>query len=286
MLWGARLAWLAVAVIGGQAIGDAVAERSDAVQVVAVVGVWIGWAVGAVALVVPSIVSLTVVRAVVPGALAVAVTILVFGADADDVLRLGLPALVATLLVASAEVGRPYLQASAYGDERRFGLRPPLGYLAATVVTWLVWTSAVIAAPLALAAMAWALAGPALVVAVLGALTLPRRWHQLSRRWLVFVPAGMVVHDPVVLAETLMLPRRRIVAVSANELGPGTALGAVDVTGPTPGLAVEIDLDAPMAATLARRPRETRGRPISVSALLVSPTRPGAVLAEAARRKF
>jgi hypothetical protein len=286
VLWGARLSWLAVAVVGGRAVGDVLAGRSDAVQVVGVVGSWAGWAAGAVALVVPSVVTLTLLRAVVPGAVAVTVAVLCFGGDAEDGLLLGVPAAVATLLVASAEVGRPYLQASAYGDERRFGLRPPLGYLAACVVTWLAWITALIAALLALAAGAWFGAVPAVVVAILGALTLPRRWHQLSRRWLVFVPAGLVVHDAVVLDETLMLPRRRIVAVSANELGHGTAGGAVDLTGPTPGLAVEITLDAATSVTLARRPSERRGRQVAVSALLLSPTRPGAVLREAERRRL
>lgn len=286
MIWGARLAWLAVALVGGRAIGDAVDGRSDAVAAVAVVGAWIGWAAGAVALVVPSVVTLTLLRAVVPGAIAATVTVLVFGGGPDDALLLGLPACIAALLVTSAEVGRPYLQASAYGDERRFGLRPPLGFLAACVVTWLVWVTALIAAPLALAAAAWVVAAPAVLLAVGGALTLPRRWHQLTRRWLVFVPAGLVVHDPVVLDETLMLPRRRIVAVAPNELGPGTAAGAADLTGPTPGLAVEIVLADPANATLARRPGEGRGRPIAASALLVSPTRPGAVISEARRRRL
>ncbi|MGH9272117.1 MAG: hypothetical protein ACRDZ2_12680, partial [Ilumatobacteraceae bacterium] len=254
IIWGARLAWLAVAVIGGRAIGDAVDGRSGAVAAVAVVGAWIGWAAGAVALVVPSVVTLTLLRAVVPGAVAATVTVLAFGGGPDDGLALGLPACIAALLVTSAEVGRPYRQASAYGDERRFGLRPPLGYLAACAVTWVVWAAALIAAPLAVAAMAWAVAVPAVLLTIGGALTLPRRWHQLTRRWLVLVPAGLVVHDPVVLDETLMVPRRRIVAVAASELGPGTAATAIDLTGPTPGLAVEVVLDEPATATLARRP--------------------------------
>ncbi len=286
MIWGARLAWLAVALIGGRAVGDVVEGRSGAVAAVAVIGAWIGWAAGAVALVVPSVVTLTLLRAVVPGAIAVTVTVVLFGGGPDDGLLLGLPACIAALLVTSAEVGRPYLQASAYGDERRFGLRPPLGYLAACVVTWVVWVAALIAAPLALAASVWAVAAPAALLAAGGALTLPRRWHQLTRRWLVFVPAGVVVHDPVVLDETLMVPRRRIVAVAPNELGPGTAAGAADLTGPTPGLAVEIVLDEPARATLARRPGEGRGRPITASALLVSPTRPGAAINEARRRRL
>ena len=37
-VWGARLAWLAVAVFGGRAVGAAAAARSDGVQVVATLG--------------------------------------------------------------------------------------------------------------------------------------------------------------------------------------------------------------------------------------------------------
>ena len=92
----ARVAWLAAAVFGGRAVGAAVADRSTAVQVVGTVGAWVGWAVGAIALAVPSVATLTVVRAVVPAALAVTVATVVFGADADDVLALGLPALLAS----------------------------------------------------------------------------------------------------------------------------------------------------------------------------------------------
>ena len=282
-VWGARAAWLAAAVLGGRAVGAALADRSGPVQVAGTAGAWLGWAFGAMALAVPSVATLTVARAVVPAALAVTVATVIFGADADDVLALGLPALLASVLVAAAETGRTYLQASAYGDERRFGLRPPLGYLAATVTTWLVWVTAVITAWLAWPARAWWLAAATTLLAVAATMTLPRRWHQLSRRWLVFVPAGMVVHDPVVLSDSLLLTRAGIRRIAANEIGPGAVAG-LDLTGPTPGLAIEITLDEPVTAVLARRPPERHGRTASGSTVLVSPTRPGAVLTEAARR--
>lgn len=282
-VWGARVAWLAAAVLGGRAVGAALADRSGPVQVAGTAGAWLGWAFGAMALAVPSVATLTVARAVVPAALAVTVATVIFGADADDVLALGLPALLASVLVAAAETGRTYLQASAYGDERRFGLRPPLGYLAATVTTWLVWVTAVITAWLAWPARAWWLAAATTLLAVAATMTLPRRWHQLSRRWLVFVPAGMVVHDPVVLSDSLLLTRAGIRRIAANEIGPGAVAG-LDLTGPTPGLAIEITLDGPVTAVLARRPSERHGRTASGSTVLVSPTRPGAVLTEAVRR--
>ncbi len=283
--WGARLAWLAVALVGGRAIGDATASRSDAVQVVAAAGAWTGWAAGALALAVPAVVSLTAARVVVPGAVAVTVACLAFDAGPGAGVALGVPATVAAVLVGAAETGALFVQASAYGDERRLLLRPPYGYLAASVTSWLVWVAAMIAAPLAWAARAWALAAAATVVAAAACWLLPRRWHQLSRRWLVAVPAGLVVHDPVVLAETLMLPRRQVAAVGLAEHGHG-ATNAADLTGPTPGLAVEVRLREPASAVLARRPGETRGRAVDVPGLLVSPTRPGAALAEARRRGY
>ena len=123
------------------------------------------------------------------------------------------------------------------------------------------------------------------IVVVAGALTLPRRWHQLSRRWLVFVPAGLVVHDPVVLADALMLPAPpRSPPSRPTSSDPARPTAAVDLTGPTPGLAVEITLRQPVTAVLARRPSEPRGTPVQCAAVLVSPTRPGAVLTEARRR--
>jgi hypothetical protein len=152
-------------------------------------------------------------------------------------------------------------------------------------MSWLIWVAALITAPLAWAARAWALATVATVVAAAACWLLPRRWHQLSRRWLVAVPAGLVVHDPVVLAETLMLPRPQVAAVRLAEHGPG-ATSAADLTGPTPGLAVEVQLREPATAVLARRPGESRGRAVDVPGLLVSPTRPGAALAEARRRGY
>ena len=199
-------------------------------------------------------------------------------------LTLAIPASVAAVLVGAADTGRVYVQTSAYGDEQRFPLRPPLGYLAATVVSWSVWVAAVITAPLAWAARAWVLAVIATLVAAAATWLLPRRWHQLSRRWLVAVPAGLVVHDPVVLAEPLMMQRRQI-----DELGlvdSRRTSGALDLTGPTPGLAVAIILAEAATVILAPRPATPRGRAIHLTALLVSPSRPGAVLREAARRRL
>ena len=96
----------------------------------------------------------------------------------------------------------------------------------------------------------------------------------------MLVPAGIVVHDPVVLADTLMLPRRTVVGVALDDLGAATRTAA-DLTGPTPGLAVEIRLGEPATAVLAPTQAHRDGRTVHLTALVVSPTRPGAVVKEA-----
>jgi hypothetical protein len=285
VVWAARVGWLAVAIVGGAAIGEALSEHGRAVQVIGTAGAWTGWAVGAVALAVPSVVTLTAVRVVVPGSVVVAAIVLIDRADPTTGIALLAPALATSVLVATAEFGRGYIQASAYGAESRFGLRPPIGYLLACAGTWLPTVVALVLALPALAGQAWILGTACLVVAAVGLVLLPRRWHQLSRRWLVLVPAGIVVHDPVVLADTLMLARRSVVAVALDDLGAATQKAA-DLTGPTPGLAVVIHLDEAVTAVLAPTPAHRDGRTIHLTALVVSPTRPGAVVRAVAKAGY
>jgi hypothetical protein len=92
----------------------------------------------------------------------------------------------------------------------------------------------------------------------------------------VLVPAGIVVHDPVVLADTLMLPRRSVATVALHDRREPTQ--AADLTGPTPGIGVALVLTSMTTAVLAPTPAHRAGTPVRVSALVVSPTRPGAAI--------
>jgi hypothetical protein len=280
-VWLARVAWLLVAVAGGAAIGDALGEHARPVQVAGTAAAWAAWALGALALAVPGVATLTLARAVVPGSLVVAVIALADHGDPDTGIALVAPAMAASFLVGTAEFGRVYLQASAYGAEARYGLRPPLGFLVACVATWLVVATAAVLVVPSLAAEAWLLGAVCAVVTAGGATLLPRRWHQLSRRWFVIVPAGLVVHDPVVLAETLMVPRQMVASVTLDDVGAGRH-SAADLTGPTPGVGVEVRLAAPTSAVLAPTSARRDGAKLHVSAFVVAPTRPGSVIKGAA----
>ena len=235
---------------------------------------WVVVAAGVVAVVVPSSAALTGVRMVAPLTVPVAALALVGGAGtAVGGAALGV-AVVTAAVALSGETAEAFVQASAYGQERRFPLRTPAVILPAAVLVWLVWAAAVVAAGVLLGNGAWALGGA--LAAVAAALTLPvvRRLHALARRWLVLVPAGVVLHDPVVLGESLMLP-------TANVASFGLALAgteALDLTGPAGGHAVEIRAREMVLAQLRAGRSRPAGTAVHVQSYLTAPVRPGRAL--------
>jgi hypothetical protein len=280
--WLLRVVWILVAVLGWPAVAGAVDDRSDAVRVVATAGAATVWVLGVAAMAVPAVSSLTAVRAVVPIAAVGGIASLLAGAPAVDGITLVALGATATIVAGSAELGRAFVQASAYGDEQRYPLRPPLGFAVATGLSWVLWVVALVAGPLLLAAKSWIAGGVVTALAVAGTVLLPPRWHRLSRRWFVIVPAGLVLHDHVVLAETLMLQRSQVAGVRLAPAGTD----ALDLTGPAAGNAIEVTSSDAVTALLAPTPAEPRGRTVHVTAFLVAPSRPGRALAATARRRM
>lgn len=251
------------------------------VQVVGSVGAWAVWVVVLGLTLVPSLVTLTAYRLLAPGAVIAAVVATTRDVGAA-VAAMGLAAaVVATVTAFVAELGEGFVQAGAYGAERRFPLRPP-GPLAVSVlpVGWLVAAGAVMAGPLLLAARAWVAGAVLTVTGGLWAWVFARRCHQLSRRFAVFVPAGFVLHDHAVLADTAMF---RASTVRALRLAPADS-EAANATGAALGLAVELVLsEAGMLVFAPTRDKPT-GTALHVFGVLFSPSRPGRLLACAAER--
>lgn len=282
MPWVLRLVWVATAVAGAEAVAAAVDDRSEAVRTVATWGAAAGWVAGVVAMAIPAVVSLTATRVIVPVAIVAAVAAILGGAPAFPAALFVALSVAATLVAQTAEVGRSFVQASAYGDESRFALRPPVGFAIAAVTAWCVWAVALVVGPLLLAVRSW-VAGVALTaVAIVGAWPLFRRWHLLSRRWLVLVPAGLVVHDPVVLGETVMLRRDHVAHIGLAPAGTD----ALDLTGPAAGHALEVRTRHTETVLLAPDRDHPTGRAFHVHAFLVAPSRPGRALADAATRSL
>ncbi|MGD9704941.1 MAG: hypothetical protein AB7Q42_10910 [Acidimicrobiia bacterium] len=282
VLWIVRLLWVAQVLLVGPAIGQALADQSRPVQVTGTVGAWAMWFAAVVATFLPSAVSLTALRMVVPGTILVALAAGAAGASVTAFVVALASSLVVTLVAFSGDVGQTFVQRSAYGDESRLPLRPPGTLLLGPIpLLWSTTAVAVIAGPLLLAARAW-LIGSAVTLAAAGlGIVAATRFHRLARRWLVLVPAGLVVHDALVLAETVMFPRDDVEAI-------GLALAdteAADLTGDALGPAIEIRLVGTGTVVLAASSSKPAGTALHVRAILISPSRPGRLIVEAARRR-
>lgn len=271
--WGPLAVWLTVPFLAGPAFADALAIRSRPVQLTGSTILWALWAAGLLLTLVPTTVSLTGVRIVAPAVLVASCWATLSGADSGNAALALIDAWVVLVALTNRWVGHVQVNGSSYGDEERFllGIAGPL-LLGPLEVAWLLLVTGATAGPLLLAAGNWLLGIPAIVVGWPVAYVMTRSMHGLSRRWLVLVPAGLVVHDYSAVTESVLVPRRQLDQVS---LGLADT-DAVDLTLGALGPGVQIDLVDTLAVSLrpGRRPgRGASAEVVETSSLLVSPVR-------------
>ena len=194
------------------------------------------------------------------------------GATADPV-AIALAA-VAAVLSLTAQLGDDAVDASSYGPERRLPLRVPGPLLLGPVpLAWAAVAAGTTVGPLLLAGRAWVAGALVTAIGVPLAVVAGRALHQLSRRWLVYVPGGVVIHDHMAVLDPVLC-RRNVVEVMTAALD-GTE--ATDLTLGSLGRAIEISLTQPVDYV----PAAGRGRTVELersTAFLVAPTRPGRAL--------
>ncbi|MBJ7460473.1 MAG: hypothetical protein JHC90_02690 [Ilumatobacteraceae bacterium] len=239
-LWVARVAWVALALIPN-GIAATLASHGRSAQLVFTLGAWALWALGTLAIFWLSPYSLSALRMVAPLAAAGLVGFVFASLSTytdvalSDVawslvgVAVGVLALVCIFLPA---FGLLHVQASAYGDEKRLLLRVPATQIAPIAVSYTVMVAFPVATLFALGAEVWWLAALCLVPTILIFRVVPKRLHRFSRRWLVVVPAGVVVHDELLLAETFMV---RTTAVTRVDLS-ATSGDALNLTGDIAGV--------------------------------------------------
>ena len=163
----------------------------------------------------------------------------------------------------------------------------------------------------ALAAGRWALGIPALLIGILFAAWLWAVTRRLAQRYVVFVPAGLTLVDPLALADPVLFARNRTLSVApaaTNPAGPdpdgAPASERVDLSGGALGLAVELRTDGPTEVITVSRPSDRThgdnppgslsdrlqnvrmGVPRETSAVLFTPSRPAEFLLDARRVGF
>jgi hypothetical protein len=277
--WALRAAWVALPFSAGAAFGAALHPHSEPVRLTAAVLLWAGWAVVLVGTLAPWPVGLTTLRVVAPVAAVAAVAAAVTNRPST---LASLVAVVTTLgavvLAITPAAGQLYVNGSAYPNERRFPLAVPGPLLLGPLeVAWAVTVGAPTAGLLLLAARAWVPGAIVLVVGGPAAAVLARSLHGLSRRWVVFVPAGLVLHDPLTLADPVLFERR---AIAMLRPAPRDS-EALDLSQGGLGLTLELILVEEAQMVLRRR-----GEMASTDRLLVTPARPGLVMQEAKSRRL
>ena len=281
--WLVRLAWLVLPFAAGPALAAVLDSRSAAVRTTASAGLWLGWFVVVLALLVPHPLALTALRIAAQAAVGAALAAVLGGEPSAREATLALvTTTLATTLALMPETGTWLVNGGAYGNERRHLLRPPRTLLAGPVIlAWAVLVLSVTAAPLLLAAGQWVLGGLALAGGAPLALVLARALHSLTQRWAVLVPAGLVLKDHLSVVDPVLLRRTEVEVL--RPASPGT--DALDLTAGAGGVALEARL-AEAVALVRVVPGRRQGQPGRSAALLFTPTRPGLVLAEARRHRI
>lgn len=283
-LWPARAVWLVAPLLIGTALGQVLESEASTPALIVEVSLWLGWFAVLVATLAPSPRSLTLIRVLGPAAFGALVLVGLAGHwNPTTLLGLGWAALF-TAVVFLPTVGDRMINGSAYGSERRMALRPPAFVLLGPAqVAWLAsfaglvgWAVLVLANQFILAALAAAVGAVAIWASI-------RVLHQLARRWVVFVPAGFVIHDPLLLVDAVLLRRNEVSTLgpALDPLASGraeTGDGYRDLSAGALGLALEVVLRDKTPVTI----RENgQARNVELDEMVFTPTLPGAMLREA-----
>lgn len=271
----ARVLWLVAAIIPNDIV-DALPQQSAVLRYTMNTEFWTLWVIVTIALWVHHPMSLTLARCLAP---VVTVYLFVGVGNTNDMamaIASATCALLTCMTIFNSNYGATHVQAGAYGDEQRYLLRVPAPLMLPVGIAYLLLVIAAVFTPLWFADGQWALGAAGLIVSVLLMWKVAPRMYQLSRRWLVFVPAGVVLHDPVMLGDVLMLRRHDVVSIA---LAPADTQAA-DFTGYTWGVPLEVQLremvDLRLTPLAARLLKTTDV--LHVQAFLVAPTQVSRVL--------
>jgi len=259
----------------GDRLNAVLAERSRPVELAGISLAWAIWALVAIAasLALPG--GLTLLRLAAPTMAAAAVVVT---ASAPVTVWGSLGVASAVLIAAISMLGAiadHCVNGSAYGDERRFALRLPVGFVVGPVpAAWAVLAGGLVGGVLAVAARSWFLGAALLATSGLAGWRFVPAFHALSSRWLVMVPAGITLVDHLTLAEPTLFARNNL-----RSVGPALSdTDAIDLSGHALGTPIELRLDRP--TEIIRRISAQEAEATLVSAILISPASPAAVLRE------
>lgn len=228
VLWVLRVVWATLPLTAGAAADAGLENWSSAPARVAAVLLWASWGIVLLGTLSPRPIALTALRIVAPTYFVLAVVIAVAGDGSTVGWTTAVVATVVALgLAISPDVSIAYANGAAYGDELRIPLKvPPTVAASALPLAPFLVAVGIASGPLLLADERWGVGVVALVVGLPVAALLARSLHGLSRRWVVLVPAGLVIVDPLTLPDPVLFTRESVRALRAVDVrepdGPET----------------------------------------------------------------
>ena len=282
-LWCTRVIWACLPVTTGTALADATARWSTAPSRLAAVILWMVWAAGLFALFAPRPWGSTLLRVVAPCGLLCVVLSAASTSAVSAALAVG-SSLVATALALSAPVSSAAANALAYGDERRFVLRVPMPLLLGPLpVAVVVAGLGAVSGPLLLADGRYVAGALATILGIPVAALLVRALHPLACRWLVLVPAGIAIADPLTLTEPVLVRREHIARLRRTAAAAFPPDG-LDLRLGTLGGGISMELSEPVE--FGRRRGRRNAEIVEPRMLAVAVVRADAAVAQARGRRI
>ena len=271
--------WISQPFAAGELIGTRLADVDNPFRSTVSIAAWLLWAAVLAAMAVPRPVTLTIVRVGTIGGFVAAIWAAA-GVETSITSTVDVVvAAVAVLVTLLPGVGDRFVDGVSYGDEQRFLLKAPgvaLMFLVGPTTAAVLGGLAI--GPLLLADTRWVLGALAVVIGFPVAWFAINALHALTSRFIVFVPNGVVVHDPTTLLEPVLFVSREIAG-----LGPARRdTAGTDLTNQALGLALELRLNEPVTVSMVTGRGEAEEQVIR--SLLFSPTRPATLLRVAADR--
>lgn len=288
--WVLRVAWFGLALTVGPLLIEAGKRYSGSVKWTILAVASLAWSAGFLATLIPHPIGLVTVRCGAGGAVvwATGAAIALYPADArvdahvTVVIGVGLVwAVVVAGVMLYSETGQWSVNGPAYPNERRFLLRPGAAVQVVIVpLSVLLLVVGVTGSLFLLAAKQWLPGIIALAIALPFAIVVARSLYALAKRFVVFVPAGFVLHDMTALREPVLFRRQSVEAIGAASADTD----ALDLTLGAAGLAMEIRFLEKVELTVREGRKKFReGRS---ARFLFVPTLPGRMLGEARKRRF
>jgi len=276
------LAWIPIPLLGYEVFGSALSSKSASVQTTVALSLWILWSIVFLISLIPSASLLTVYRVVVPISVVASIwSSIEAEMNASSILLLFCSAICFSISLLPS-IGFWFINGSAYGDEVRIPLRAPGPLLLGPVpLAWIVVASSLIFSIIYLSSQKYVFGFIVFTIGSGLSYFSYRSLAALSQRWLVFVPAGVVLHDNMVLADPFLIRKSMIKGIS-----PALAsTDGLDLTMSSLGMSLEVELYEPAGLSLQMNPLAPP-EVNEVTSFLVSPSLLSTTLEQASARNI